>query len=78
MREVAQAVLEALDVLHTVEPPLVHGGLKPSQVLFSGDGRPKVAFGLEQRLRGSQPWQLDNQARGHEVSAASAAWPMLL
>lgn len=54
MREVAEAVLRALDALHSLQPPLVHGCLKPSQVLFSAGGAPRLAFGLEQRLRGSQ------------------------
>lgn len=63
MREIAQAVLEALHALHSVQPPVVHGCLKPSQVLFSADGRPRLAFGLEQRLKGSQARSLQT-ARG--------------
>jgi serine/threonine protein kinase len=54
IREIAHAVLSALHVLHSVEPPVVHGCLKPSQVLFSADGRPRLAFGLEQRLNRCQ------------------------
>jgi len=71
MREIAQTVLEALDVLHSVEPPVVHGYLKPSQVLFGAGGRPKLAFGLEQRLRGSQAWTLQTP----QDTAAAAASP---
>eukprot|EP00927_Polykrikos_kofoidii_P051828 TRINITY_DN45614_c0_g1_i1.p1 TRINITY_DN45614_c0_g1~~TRINITY_DN45614_c0_g1_i1.p1 ORF type:complete len:608 (-),score=104.45 TRINITY_DN45614_c0_g1_i1:68-1891(-) len=54
MREIAQAVLEALHELHSVQPPVVHGCLKPSQILFDTKGRPRLAFGLEQRLRACQ------------------------
>eukprot|EP00929_Paragymnodinium_shiwhaense_P054949 TRINITY_DN27549_c0_g1_i1.p1 TRINITY_DN27549_c0_g1~~TRINITY_DN27549_c0_g1_i1.p1 ORF type:complete len:576 (+),score=102.23 TRINITY_DN27549_c0_g1_i1:123-1850(+) len=54
MREIAQALLEALHSLHSAQPPVVHGCLKPSQVLFGADGRPRLAFGLEQRLKGCQ------------------------
>lgn len=38
MREIAKAVLEALSALHSSEPPVVHGCLKPSQVLFGSTG----------------------------------------
>mmetsp|Transcript_21590 Transcript_21590/g.50376 ORF Transcript_21590/g.50376 Transcript_21590/m.50376 type:complete len:542 (-) Transcript_21590:8-1633(-) len=55
MREIAQAVLEALAALHTASPPMVHGCVKPSQVLFTADGRTKLTFGLEQRLKACQP-----------------------
>jgi len=58
MREIAQCVLECLDTLHSASPPVVHGYLKPSQVLFSFEGRPKLTFGLEQRLKGCQVWSL--------------------
>lgn len=58
MRDILQVVLEALDTLHSASPPIVHGFLKPSQVLFGASGRPKLALGLEQRLRGCQVWPL--------------------
>merc|ERR1719454_2734438 len=51
MREVARAVLEALDRLHSALPPLIHGCVKPNEVLFMADGAAKLAFGLEQRLK---------------------------
>lgn len=54
MREIAQSVLQALDVLHSADPPVVHGCVKPSQVLFSTSGRPKLTFGLEQRIKTCQ------------------------
>lgn len=54
MREIAQAILEALDVLHSADPPMVHGCVKPSQVLFASSGQPKLTFGLEQRIKTCQ------------------------
>merc|ERR1719188_2454424 len=69
MREIAQSVLESLDVLHSSLPPVVHGCLKPSQVLFSADGRPKVAFGLEQRLRVNLRGCQARAVRGSRVGA---------
>lgn len=54
MREIAQIVLEALNLLHSVSPPVVHGCLKPSQVLFSASGQPRLTFGLEQRIKACQ------------------------
>ena len=54
MREIALSVLQALDVLHSAEPPVVHGCVKPSQVLFSKSGRPRLTFGLEQRIKTCQ------------------------
>eukprot|EP00435_Cladocopium_sp_Y103_P054454 s1854_g17.t1 len=54
MREIALSVLQALDVLHSAEPPVVHGCVKPSQVLFSTSGRPRLTFGLEQRIKTCQ------------------------
>ena len=54
MREIAQSVLQALDLLHSAEPPMVHGCVKPSQVLFSTTGRPRLTFGLEQRIKTCQ------------------------
>ncbi|CAE7815420.1 MKK3 [Symbiodinium sp. CCMP2592] len=54
LREIAQMVLEALDLLHSMEPPVVHGCLKPSQVLFTASGSPRLTFGLEQRIKHSQ------------------------
>lgn len=58
LREVTQAVVEALDALHFSTPPLIHGYLKPSQVQFGADGCPRLAFGLEHRLRGCQLFAL--------------------
>merc|ERR1719222_1285186 len=58
MRELAQVVLEALDTLHSASPPVVHGYVKPSQVLFGASGSPRLTFGLEQRLKGCQVWSL--------------------
>ncbi|CAJ1360841.1 unnamed protein product [Effrenium voratum] len=52
MREIAHAVLQALDVLHSAG--MVHGCVKPSQVLFSASGRTRLTFGLEQRIKSSQ------------------------
>lgn len=60
MREIAQAVLEALDTLHSANPPVVHGCVKPSQVLFRADGQLALAPGLEQRLKSFQVWSADN------------------
>lgn len=54
LREIAHAILKALGVLHSAQPPMVHGCLKPSQILFGIDGRPRLSFGLDQRLKGSQ------------------------
>eukprot|EP00933_Yihiella_yeosuensis_P049656 TRINITY_DN4682_c0_g1_i2.p1 TRINITY_DN4682_c0_g1~~TRINITY_DN4682_c0_g1_i2.p1 ORF type:complete len:541 (+),score=80.14 TRINITY_DN4682_c0_g1_i2:98-1720(+) len=59
MKELAQVVLEALHVLHSVQPPVVHGCLKPSQVLFDANGRPRLTFGLEQRIKACQVWHGD-------------------
>eukprot|EP00812_Abedinium_dasypus_P009366 NODE_305_length_1685_cov_141.693252.p1 GENE.NODE_305_length_1685_cov_141.693252~~NODE_305_length_1685_cov_141.693252.p1 ORF type:complete len:535 (-),score=139.21 NODE_305_length_1685_cov_141.693252:79-1449(-) len=56
LRDIALAVLQALDTLHSADPPVVHGDLKPSQVLFTANGCPKLSFGLEQRLRSCQAW----------------------
>eukprot|EP00930_Biecheleria_cincta_P018325 TRINITY_DN14314_c0_g2_i1.p1 TRINITY_DN14314_c0_g2~~TRINITY_DN14314_c0_g2_i1.p1 ORF type:complete len:361 (-),score=64.51 TRINITY_DN14314_c0_g2_i1:186-1268(-) len=64
MREIAQVVLEALNLLHSVHPPVVHGCLKPSQVLFSAAGQPRLTFGLEQRIKACQ---------GSIVAAAAGA-----
>lgn len=62
MREIARVVLEALAALHSASPAVVHGCLKPSQVLFSTSGHPKLTFGLEQRLKGCQELLLGSQA----------------
>lgn len=51
LREVARSVLEALDVLHSAQPPLAHGCVRPAEVLFDHGGAARLAFGLEQRLR---------------------------
>jgi len=56
MREMTRCLLKALDLLHSSWPPLVHGNLKPSQVLFGANGQPKLMLGLEQRLRGCPVW----------------------
>lgn len=58
LREVAQAVLQALAALHSASPPVVHGCLKPSQVLFTASGRPRLTPGLAQRLKLCQVWAL--------------------
>mmetsp|Transcript_87236 Transcript_87236/g.187072 ORF Transcript_87236/g.187072 Transcript_87236/m.187072 type:complete len:583 (-) Transcript_87236:9-1757(-) len=73
MREVAQVVLEALDSLHSAQPPVVHGCLKPSQVLFSANGSPRLTFGLEQRLKGSQVWSLPSPHGAGAVGASQDA-----
>lgn len=70
MREISQSVLEALDALHSASPPLVHGYLKPSQVLFGVDGRPKLTFGLDQRLKSCQVWSLPSSHGSLEADAA--------
>mmetsp|Transcript_73 Transcript_73/g.188 ORF Transcript_73/g.188 Transcript_73/m.188 type:complete len:554 (-) Transcript_73:82-1743(-) len=64
VREISRVVLEALAALHSASPPVVHGCLKPSQVLFSTTGRPKLTFGLEQRLKGCQELLFGQQAGG--------------
>lgn len=64
IREVAQTVLEALNTLHGAKPPVVHGCLKPSQVLFSSAGRPRLTFGLEQLIKGCQVWPSSDWAGG--------------
>lgn len=69
MREIAQAMLQALSALHSAQPPVVHGCLKPSQVLFNAAGKPRLAFGLEQRLKGCQVWP----ASGPGVGGARGA-----
>lgn len=82
LREIAQVVLEALDTLHSESPPQIHGCLKPSHVLFCASGRPKLTFGLEQRLKGCQMWppipgQPDNcpAADGKEEGAVDEQSP---
>mmetsp|Transcript_101336 Transcript_101336/g.180114 ORF Transcript_101336/g.180114 Transcript_101336/m.180114 type:complete len:533 (-) Transcript_101336:112-1710(-) len=54
MREIAQVLLQALNALHSSQPPVVHGCLKPSQVLFTSWGQPRLTFGLEQRIKACQ------------------------
>eukprot|EP00811_Abedinium_folium_P028776 NODE_4482_length_1886_cov_6.006254.p1 GENE.NODE_4482_length_1886_cov_6.006254~~NODE_4482_length_1886_cov_6.006254.p1 ORF type:complete len:452 (-),score=25.29 NODE_4482_length_1886_cov_6.006254:381-1736(-) len=54
LRDIALAVLEALNTIHSAEPPMVHGDLTPSQVLFTANGRPKISFGLQEWLRSCQ------------------------
>mmetsp|Transcript_49395 Transcript_49395/g.155382 ORF Transcript_49395/g.155382 Transcript_49395/m.155382 type:complete len:540 (+) Transcript_49395:114-1733(+) len=58
MRELALSLLQALDVLHSSQPPVVHGCVKPSQVLFTARGRPRLTLGLAQRLKLTQVWAL--------------------
>lgn len=70
LREVAHATLKALGVLHSAEPPMVHGCLKPSQVLFGIDGRPRLSFGLDQRLKG--PQGLSGRSHGADVGPGVA------
>lgn len=75
LREVTQALLQALEVLHSAEPlPMVHGCLKPSQVLFGIDGRPRLSFGLDQRLKSSQAGlNAGGHHHHHHADAAPAA-----
>lgn len=72
IREVAHAVLQALHALHSASPPVVHGCLKPSQVLFHASGRPRLNFGLEQRLRSCQVFALPHEL-GHLDAEAGGA-----
>jgi len=73
LREISRAVLEALSAMHTANPPMVHGCVKPSQVLFAADGRTKLAFGLEQRLKACQPSH--NSQAGLDLIAAPQDQP---
>ncbi|CAE7562683.1 MKK3 [Symbiodinium sp. CCMP2456] len=66
LREIAQMVLEALDLLHSMVPPVVHGCLKPSQVLFTASGSPRLTFGLEQRIKHSQGLVVDDDDDGDD------------
>mmetsp|Transcript_46982 Transcript_46982/g.102239 ORF Transcript_46982/g.102239 Transcript_46982/m.102239 type:complete len:528 (-) Transcript_46982:7-1590(-) len=71
MREIAQVVLEALNVLHTGRAgPLVHGCLKPTQVLFGTNGLPRLTLGLEQRLKGYQVREGSESAPSEKQSPA--------
>lgn len=69
LREMAQAVLQALHILHSASPPLVHGCVKASQVLFSASGLAKLTFGLEQRVKRCQVWSLPQSAAGPRPNA---------
>ncbi|CAK0813364.1 unnamed protein product, partial [Prorocentrum cordatum] len=66
---------QALHALHSASPPVVHGCLKPSQVLFHASGRPRLNFGLEQRLRGCQVFALPHEL-GHLDAEAGGAGHM--
>ncbi len=45
--DVARGILRGLECLHGQEPPILHGHLKPANVLISKDGTPKLTdFGL--------------------------------
>ena len=66
-REIAISVLQALDVLHSAEPPVVHGCVKPSQVLFSTSGRPRLTFGLEQRIKTCQTSAASDEFPGEQT-----------
>mmetsp|Transcript_26993 Transcript_26993/g.77446 ORF Transcript_26993/g.77446 Transcript_26993/m.77446 type:complete len:552 (+) Transcript_26993:165-1820(+) len=70
LREVARTLLQALDALHSAQPPVVHGCVKPSQVLFTASGRPRLTLGLAQRLKLCQVWALP-QSQGGGGAAAS-------
>lgn len=71
MRDLALVLLQALDALHSARPPVVHGCVKPSQVLFTAGGRPRLTLGLAQRLKLSQVYALP-QAQGGGSAAASS------
>lgn len=79
MQEIAQSMVRALHLLHSAEPALAHGCLKPSQVLFGANGHPRLAFGLEQRIRGAQSWALPSPQRSpsglREPGSITAADP---
>lgn len=41
-------IMHGLHYLHTLDKPLVHGNLKPSNILIDGNGIPRLAdFGLQ-------------------------------
>jgi serine/threonine protein kinase len=70
IREIAVSVLQALHARLSANPIVVHGCLKPSQVLFAANGRPRLNFGLEQRLRGCQVFALHHEL-GHLQAESS-------
>jgi len=71
MREIAQAVLEALAVLHSAKPPIVHAHLKASQVLFNSRGRPRLTPGIAQRMKLCQVWALSGAGGGDAAAATT-------
>mmetsp|Transcript_88184 Transcript_88184/g.175105 ORF Transcript_88184/g.175105 Transcript_88184/m.175105 type:complete len:629 (+) Transcript_88184:180-2066(+) len=75
MREIAQAVLEALAVLHSAQPPMVHAYLKASQVLFNSRGRPRLTLGIAQRMKLCQVWALPGGGGAGGGDAAAGAIP---
>jgi len=72
MREIARTLLRALDAMHSARPPVVHGCVKPSQVLFTASGRPRLTLGLAQRLKLCQVWALRQEE--HSGGASSSAY----
>ena len=61
-------VASALDVLHACEPPIVHGDVKPSNILVTGGGAVLVDFGVATTAAGpSTGW-----SRGFLAPEASA------
>jgi len=50
IREIARKILKPIDRLHTIKK-VQHGGIYPSQILFTHDGTIKLSFGLSSRIQ---------------------------
>src|SRR5712692_6606414 len=71
--EVALQVLETLDYLHHLEPPVIYRDLKPSNIMVTADGRAKlIDFGIARHFQplanatmiGTQGYAPPEQYRG--------------